>query len=267
MNRFAVSFILGCVTLAGCAGAPPTPTPAPTPIPTSVGAQEPAGQLQPGTYTAHPFAPADTLKATFTVPSNKWEALNFDQPGMVGVAWAGDSGGVGVGFMHVDSLNADPCKWSGAGDDIAVGPGVDDLAGALANSTFLETTTPIPTTVSGFSGKKLQITMLPAVFTPNDPADSSPCDQGNPAIWNGKGFDIYPQGVSNRWALTILDVAGKRVVILASDFAHSEPQRHQRFDPDRSIALTTSSNAMAPGPKGSGAFLFVRARNIGAWRC
>jgi hypothetical protein len=225
MTRFAIGFILGFATLAGCAGTAATLSPAPTPIPTPAGTGEPSGQLQAGTYTAHPFAPTDTMKATFTVPSDKWEAIHFDQQGMLGVAWAGDSGGVGIGFMRVDSLNADPCKWSGPGDDVNIGPSVDDLADALANSTLFDATQPVPTTVSGFSGKKLQITMLPAVFTPTDPADSSTCDQGNPAVWNGKGFDIYPQGVSNRWALTILDVQGKRVVILASDFANSEQQR------------------------------------------
>jgi hypothetical protein len=205
--------------LAGCGGAVATPSPAPSPR------TDPLGTLAAGTYIAHPFAPDDTIGFAFTVPSNSWEGLNFDQAGTVGVAWAGDSGGVGLGFMRVTELNGDPCKWSGTADDIAVGPTVDDLVNALTNAPHLEATAPVAATISGFSGKKLEITMLNSVFQPTDPEASLGCDQGNPALWNGKGFDIYPQGVNNRWALTILDVQGDRVIILASDFANSEPQR------------------------------------------
>lgn len=196
-------------------GAQPTPTPTASPIP------DKSGQLEPGTYVAHPFGP-DSASFTFSVPSRSWEGMSFDGGGTKGVAWYGNTNGVGLGFLRVTSLERDPCKWSGTNNDIALGPSVDDLVNALTASTNFETSVPNDVTVSGYSGKHVVVTMPDTGFMG---ANALGCDGTNYFIWNADGFNIYAQGPSNRWDLRILDVGGERVVIMASSFVDSEPVR------------------------------------------
>lgn len=231
----------------GVGGQPtPSPTASPSPTPTSSATSaapatptppgpivDPAlGRLDSGTYVAHPFAPPnDGIAFTLTVPSNSWEAVDWasEDGGMSGVAWAGDSGGVAVGFVRVDTLNQDPCNWSGTDDDVAVGPSVDDLVTALtrtkegiegANMRYKVSEPSEDIRLGGFSGNQVVVTM-PADF-------ESQCDEGY-LIWNAEGFDPDAMGPENRWTLSILDVEGERVVILMSDFEDSRPERVQEL--------------------------------------
>lgn len=192
----------------------------PTPIP------DPNGVLVPGPrYEVHPFAPANNIGFTFAVPSTNWEAITFDG-GTDGIAWAGDSGGVGLGFLRVKSLNPDPCSWDGTADDLVIGPSVDDLVNALqASQARYSVSEPMPVSVSGYSGKSMQLTLLGDGFSTSNGSATSGCDQGIYRIWNADGFDIHAQGLANNWVLRIVDVNGQRVVILASSLAGSEPLR------------------------------------------
>jgi hypothetical protein len=209
------------------------PTAAPTAEPTTTPIVDPLiGGLRTGTYVAHPFAPPnDDIAFTLTVPSNSWDAVDWrsEDGGMSAVAWAGDSEGIAVGFARVDTLNEDPCNWSGAEDDFAFGPSVDDLVAALANTKEAIEGADIRYTMSepaenislgGYSGKQVVVTM-PADF-------ESRCPEGY-VIWNAEGFDPDAMGPENRWTLSILDVDGERVVIMMSDFADSDPDRVQEL--------------------------------------
>jgi hypothetical protein len=203
--------------------AQPTPAATPTAVPTvapTVSASltaDPQGRLQPGTYLAHPF---DTLLGmdarafTFTTPSGNWEALG-DSGHTSAVAWntgSGDSGGVGVGFLKVHSLNGDACKWSGNDDDIAVGSTVDDLLEALAGSTTVAGgDDAYDEHVANVDGQGLELTM-PATLAQDDVG----CDETDYRIWNAEGFDIYAQGPSNIWRLGIFNVGSERYVVMAS---------------------------------------------------
>jgi hypothetical protein len=69
-------------------------------------------------------------------------------------------------------------------------------------------------TFGGFSGKRLDLLL------PSD-VDFASCDNGGFYIWDGS---IYAQGPGNRWHLSILDVEGMRVVILAQDFEATPAQ-------------------------------------------
>jgi hypothetical protein len=193
----------------------PTPSPSPTPRPTAIAGED--GPLQAGVYIAHPFAD-DPMSFTFTVPSDSWMGIAVDPGQLIGIEWKGANGEqtAGFGFLRLSSLNGDPCQWEGAADDVAVGPTVDDLVTALVSSADYETTEPVATTVSGFSGYQIQVTI-------QAPLPSGGCDNHAFRIWNADGFDIYAHGPSNRWNLKILDVDGQRVVILAHDFATTDP--------------------------------------------
>ena len=210
-------------------GGQPTPTATPTPTLTASPSPiaDPEGRLTAGTYVAHPFGPQEA-SLTFSVPSDSWEALR-DHPGRtLGILWAGDSGGVGVVFLDVTSLNGDPCNWSGTEDDVDVGQTVDDLVSALAAETEYAMSEPEDATVSGYTGKKVVLTM-PADLRPGG-NEQPGCDEQSYFIWNTEEFNIYAQGPENLWTLWILDVEGERVVIQRTEFADSNPERVQELD-------------------------------------
>jgi hypothetical protein len=167
------------------------------------------------------------MSINFSVRSNSWEALA--DPGKTsGITWYGDSGGVGMGFLRVASINGDPCNWSGAADDVEFGPTVDDLVTALTSSDDFATSEPSDVTLGGYSGKKLVVTM-PDTLRPGGNTQTG-CDEQIYTVWNGEGFTIYAQGPENLWTLWILDVEGERVVIQRSEFADSATERRQQLD-------------------------------------
>jgi hypothetical protein len=131
------------------------------------------------------------MSINFSVRSNSWEALA--DPGKTsGITWYGDSGGVGMGFLRVASINGDPCNWSGAADDVEFGPTVDDLVTALTSSDDFATSEPSDVTLGGYSGKKLVVTM-PDTLRPGGNTQTG-CDEQIYTVWNGEGFTIYAQG-------------------------------------------------------------------------
>ena len=209
-----------------------TPTAAPVASPTPVAVRE--GRLAAGSYVLHPFSPPnDRIAFTLTVPSGSWEAVDwrFEDGPMSGVAWSGDSGGVAAGFVRVDTLNEDPCNWSGTDDDVNVGPSVEDLVTALtrtkegiegANMRYKVSEPSEDISLGGYSGKQVVVTM------PADYESQYQCDDGY-LIWNAEGFEPDAMGPENRWTLSILDVEGERVVILMSDFEDSDPERVQEL--------------------------------------
>jgi hypothetical protein len=204
-------------TAAATVPATPTPTVAPTatPTPAATPVADPIGHLSAGTYVAHPFPqPNRAMSFTFEITSNVWDT-NADPGMLIGIS----RDDVGLGFLQVSSLNGDPCEWSGETDDVAVGSTVDDLVSALGNETEYDTSAASDVSVSGYSGKKVAVTM-PDTLNPNS-SENLGCDEGNFRIWNATGFDIYAQGPENRWTMWILDVEGQRVVVMTSDYAES----------------------------------------------
>jgi hypothetical protein len=197
-------------------GGPPAPTPIPLPS---------AGALAAGTYVMTPFlgndhaaacftppqpgcietTADDSIRVTFTVPTG-WEP----PPLRLGVWLTGKTnkrpGGASMFFERGGWLYSDPCH-STPPPDIHVGPTVDDFANALANDPALVTTTPVPVTLAGYSGKYMDLQI---------PSDLSVCGDSEYWPWE-PGF--YAQGDSQRWHLRILDVNGIRVVVLTTDYA------------------------------------------------
>jgi hypothetical protein len=208
------------------------PTATPAPLPTE------GGVLDPGTYITHPFSdfagpslasPNDSLTVTFAVPDG-WERAPTSG---VSHATAGPAGpsGASMTFWLVTGLYSDPCQADYSGTpDVVVGPTVDDLANAFVEQTAYEATTPTDVTLSGYSGKRVDL-QLPsgdnpdALFNRGDRFGAA-CSNGGYFIWDGS---IYAQGPDNRWHLWILDVVGTRVVILAEDFATTSAQHQEEL--------------------------------------
>jgi hypothetical protein len=187
-----------------------TPTVTPSPHPTASVAALTNGPLEAGTYTTDPFSPPnDSLAFTITVPAG-W--TGFGDIGVLPEQGAAGPDGMGMGFNLVTDLYSDPC--SASIPDVEVGPSVDDLVAAFQEQTAYETTTPADVTLSGFSGKRLDLVM------PSD-VDFASCEAGRFLVWGGS---IHAQGPGNVWHLWILDVSGTRVVILAQDNPETSPQ-------------------------------------------
>jgi hypothetical protein len=202
-----------------------TPTPILTATPAALPSE--AGPLDPGTYTAHPFAPPnDSIGVTFTVPEG-WEPA---PPPGVSHATAGFAGpsGASLTFWLVTGLYSDPCDADYYGTpDVVVGPTVDDLASAFAEQTAYEATTPVDVTLGGYSGKRVDL-QLPSDESADDALNQADrfgalCRYGGYFLWDGS---IYAQGPDNRWHLWILDVDGVRLVVLAEDFPGTS-EEHQ----------------------------------------
>lgn len=202
----------------GVGGHSPAPSPSPTASPSP--AQLRDGPLAAGTYTTQPFT--GVTRVTLTVPDG-WKG--FGTSGVLPTKVStGPPDGMGLTFMQVRGLHSDPCHGTTA--DVPVGPSVADLVTALRQQTAYETSTPVPTTLSGFSGQLIDVLM------PTD-VDFATCTNGGaggPEVAPGSGgffiweainpgdANIYAQGPGDRFHLRILDVGGSRVVVMTQDF-------------------------------------------------
>ena len=136
-------------------------------------------RLTAGTHTARPFDPTlpdyfgvcvgqpgctesaddDSIRITFTVPDG-WalaEDVAVTKPSASTVAPRGMS----LHFLRGGWLYSDPCFTVDGPPDVKVGPTADDFADALAAHPLLDSTTPVETTLGGYSGKYVDL-QLPA---------------------------------------------------------------------------------------------------------
>jgi hypothetical protein len=200
----------------------PTATSSPTAQPSPTATSSPAaagipplpeGSLAAGTYRLRPFA-SETMTIDATVPDGGW--LGNPPGGLSGPVGEGNGpNGVFIAFLKAQTINSDPCHWDKAGNgsapqegDIEVGPSVDDLAAALATSTTYEATTPVDATLGGFSGKRLEVQLVP------DPSgcDTWSGDVDQYFVFGGRDGGTYSQGGPNTWQVTIVDVEGTRLI-------------------------------------------------------
>ena len=197
-------------------GVAPTPSPSPTATPAAL----PEGTLAAGTYRLHPFdAAALTIDAT--VPGGGWQG---GPPNGLGKNDSNGPKGTAIGFLRAETIFSDPCHWdkNGSGSapqpgDIAVGPTVADLAGALAANSAYESTTPVDATLGGFSGKRLELQLTPGASG----CDKFSGDQNQYFVFGGLDGGFYAQGDDNRWQVTIVDVGGTRLIVVLLSYAET----------------------------------------------
>ena len=238
MNRIGrVALVCAAIVASSCSSAQdvaPTTTGPPTttaPPSTTASAQptttaEPealrSGDLPVGTYMVTPFAPPgdegpcmappqpgcsdsnadDSIRVTFTVPDG-WSGAPLRSIWLTtGQNSAPD--GAGLIFNRGGWLHSDPCRNDAANPDIPIGPTVDDFANALADHPLLEVTDPVDITLSGYSGKYVDLQV---------PSELDGCNFY--FVWEPA---LYAQGLSQRWHLWILDVDGVRVVVESMDY-------------------------------------------------
>jgi hypothetical protein len=161
-----------------------------------------------------------------TVPGGGWLG---GPPNAIGgpVGESNGPNGVAVSFFNAQTINSDPCHWDKDGSggapqegDIEVGPTVDDLAEALTGSSVYESTTPVGATLGGYSGKRLELQLVP---------DPSGCDTYDGAgnqyfVFGGREGGQYAQGGANTWQVTIVDVEGTRLIAVLISYAETSSE-------------------------------------------
>lgn len=200
----------------------PSPSAELSQLPSAAATPRAAGDedLPPGTYFARPLAAAsDSLTVTFTVPEG-WTFLAgntlvpTDDPG------TGAPGGIAIQFDDVTALHGDPCSWLDAAADISVGSAADDLVDALVAHTEYEASDPVEITIGGYRGKRVDVVYPTEPFV-GDTANAPECDEGRYRLWStvAHGRDgIYAQGPANRWQANVLNIEGRRLVVIVQDF-------------------------------------------------
>jgi hypothetical protein len=208
----------------------PTPTatgPSPTPKSTYPPLQD--GRNEPGVYTVQLALARAPLRVTLTLT----DAWDWFGEGLIPVGpGPGAPGGLAIVFFDVASLNGDPCHWRGPGDDVDAGSTVADLVAALEAQTAYTASDPVNVTIGGYSGQRIDITAPTEPFPTQDPVAPA-CDDGVMRLWNTHDAgedDLYVQGPANRWQANILDVEGKRVVVVAHDFPGTKAADRARLD-------------------------------------
>jgi len=162
------------------------------------------GPLDAGTYSLGTSFP---VGLTFEVPEG-WRSCSegaVDQ-----CVYREGETAIGVSFLIVDNVVADPCGPINQLLDPPVGPSVDDLVAAISNLDGFEATAATEVTVDGFQGMQFTVT--------------APEIEGCGATWvvadrtNGVG----PAEVNE---MRILDVDGVRVVISGSYFPEASAEQ------------------------------------------
>jgi hypothetical protein len=200
--------IVGIQLIGGSNIGNPPPHPSPSPEPTHLAPTTlvpGSGPLEPGDYLIADF---DAFTVTVTIPSG-WESLVV--PAQV---WGPGENRPAVGYATVEGLFADVCDPSQGYLD--VGPTVDDLVQALGVFPGLYVAQTEDVAISGYEGTRVELT-----------GAGIDCDGSEP-LWMttqpGSVDRPHPTTFWGQSQLTILDVDGNRLVIIATVPANSEPE-------------------------------------------
>jgi hypothetical protein len=252
-SPIAAAFVVGLFLASACSAgqgvASPSPASAslaaePTSAPTTASNAPPSrspgplalpeGALAAGTYTFQPFAGRDALglcagqpgckespdddsiRITFTLPDG-WVGLgNKVTPS---VERYSPPGGAALIFSRGGWLYSRLCAPQPHGPDIPTGTTVDEFVTALVNHPDLDVTSPVATTLAGYSGTYLEL-RAPANTT-TDELGPKPGGCNYYFVWEP---GIYAQGPNALWRIWILDVNGVRVVVRADSFPGTTPK-------------------------------------------
>ena len=181
------------------------PEPTATNSPTATPSEIPLGErsMDAGRYWLGPDFP---VEITFDLPAG-WSSCSngvLEQGACRGIGTTDAPGGVGVGFLIVDTVVADPCDATSLLDP-PVGPSIDDLATAIANLPGFEATPVEDVSIDGFDAKRFTIT------APEDPACDTLFTWATPTRTNGVG-----PGEAN--LIHAIDVDGVRVMLTSAYF-------------------------------------------------
>ena len=196
----------------GGVGGEATPKPSPSPTATTIPPLPHGNVTAAGTYRLRPLPITATGLTIDALVPEGWQGYGS---WIIATTQVGPPDGVAIAFVAAEGLFSDPCHWDldGSGSynqsgDVEIGPTVDDLASALAESTAYESTTPTDVTLGGFPGKQLDLELSPEI---------SECDADGGGtrryVFSGAesaGFTIM--GDATHSQVSIVDVDGTRLI-------------------------------------------------------
>lgn len=203
----------------GGIGSPATPTPAaPSAAPTPTARPAPT----PKAITYQQFGSSPSLAITFDLPVGWGE---FNTGWLVG---PNNSAGAMVVILETQGLYSDPCHWDIAGTgaesqpgDLAVGADALELATALhTHNAYTSEGAPTPTSLGSHAGYAVGIELPADLDFVGPTCDVVSGDQDGSYVVFGD-FHFYPQGPSNRWQVTVVDVGDVQVGVVLSYFAET----------------------------------------------
>jgi hypothetical protein len=186
----------------GGPGATPTPTATASPV-----ALPDSGILQAGAYVIDDYLP---FRITFDVPGG-WQSCPGG-PHEIGACFslASDPGRpMGIAFLTVDNVVADPCDRSMPELGPPVGPSVDDLVTAISDLEGFTATEAVDVTVDGFRGTQFEVAA---------PDDASHCPSDGDIGFGTWRTPSRTNGVAAGEVnlVRVLDVDGVRLVVTAA---------------------------------------------------
>ena len=204
------------------------PTPSPTPAPTALQ----AGDLMPGRY----FTDSQGYRYTFTIPVTGWVALDPSTLHFGSLTNNPPDEGYFAVWGELPTLFSNACQW--AGTTITPGPTVDDLANAIEGLSGFQSSTPTGVTVSGYQGKRLQVTV------PSD-VNFASCENAQYHLWDGRWY----QGVGQVDDIRILDLNGDRQHFFTSYLPATSQQTKSQLDQvAQSVEIAPAPATPSPTP-------------------
>jgi hypothetical protein len=209
----------------GGTGGEPTASPSATPAPSPTAAPTPKPVPTSRTITYPSFGSAPSLDITFDLPAGWGE---FDTGWLVGPE---NRARAMVLILETAGLFSDPCQWdiAGTGDetqpgDLAVSADALELATALHDHTaYTSAGAPTPTSLGSHAGYFVEIELPADLDFVGPTCDVVTGDQdGNYVVFGA--FHFYPQGPSNRWQISIVDVDDVQLAVILSSFAETSEE-------------------------------------------
>jgi len=164
----------------------------------------PEGDLAAGTYEIDAVFP---VRLTFTVP----DGFGHGRGGPDGVGIQGNPAGRGIEFQIASNVYPDPCHTYDGAAEPPIGPGVDDLVGAMTTLVGFQAGPVTDVTIGGVAAKAFDLT---------NEIDQTTCDEGRVYTFLFDGSS-GPSGVGQgeRQRIYVLDVQGTRLMIMTYYFS------------------------------------------------
>jgi hypothetical protein len=199
--------IVGLALAKGANIGGPGPTAVPTPTPPQLNTL-PTGDLPPGSYEIDAIFP---VRLSFSLPAGFTHGRGASDG--VGIQ-SGRTPQHGIEFQIASNVFPDPCHRTGGAASPPIGPTVDDLVTAMTTLVGFEAGPVTDVTIGGTRAKAFDLT---------NAIDPATCDAQDIRGFIFAGGGQSSIGSGQRERIYVMDVAGKRLMIMTYYFPNGDP--------------------------------------------